>query len=221
MAETILIRDGIRQKVLQFGAAHLTDSELLTLLLDVRFSPEMAAQTLLTHIDFDLHRLARLSVVELRKYGGIGEIQALRLISAIELGRRRDHMPHPAQPNIRSSQDAYQMIRPQLMDLRHEEFWALLLNRNHKLILKKLISRGGVSGTVVDPKIIFKSAVDELACAVIVAHNHPSGHLKPSQSDLSLTQKLVKAGKLLEIPLLDHLILNNESYLSFADEQLI
>ncbi|MEJ2006042.1 MAG: DNA repair protein RadC [Cyclobacteriaceae bacterium] len=221
MAEVLSLRTGIRQKLLQFGAAHLSDSELLSLLLDTRNAPDRMALTLLNNVEHDLHRLSRLSVGELKKYGGIGEKQAIRLVSALELGRRRDAVPLPFRPGIRSSRDAYNLIRAELKDLNHEEFWVLLLNRNHKLILKKLISRGGVSGTVVDPKLIFKSAVDHLACAIIVAHNHPSGHLKPSQSDIKLTGKLVNAGKLLEIPLLDHLILNSESYLSFADEQLI
>ncbi len=218
MTEVITIRTDIRQKLLQYGASHLTDSELLTLILDARRN---AACDLLVNIDHDLHRLSRLSVAELKKYGNMGEFQAMRLISALELGRRRDKSPSASRPGIQSSSDAFRLIRGELKDLNHEEFWVLLLNRNHRLILKKLISRGGVSGTVVDPKIIFKSALEHLACAIIAVHNHPSGHLKPSQSDITLTRKLVHAGKLLEIPLLDHLILNSESYLSFADEQLL
>ena len=217
----MLKQESIRQKLLQYGSAHLSDTELLTLLLDSRGEPDKAAHKLLEVIEHDLQRLSRLTLGELGRMSGISDKLAMRLMSAFELGRRRDNMPLPVRPGIRSSRDAFILIQPVLKDLNHEEFWALLLNRNHRLIMKKQISRGGVSGTVVDPKLIFKSAVDHLACAVIVAHNHPSGHLKPSQSDLTLTEKLVKAGRFLEIPLLDHLILNSESYLSFADEQLL
>ncbi len=210
-----------RQKLLQFGTAHLSDTELLTLLIGSGSEPDHTARELLKRVNYDLRQLARLSVGDLRKLNGIGETRAINLVSAIELGRRRDVSSAIARPGIQSSADAYNLIRRDLQDLCHEEFWILLLNRNHKLIHKQQISKGGVSGTVVDPRIIFKTAVDHLASAVIVAHNHPSDHLKPSQSDVQLTQKLLKAGRLLEIPLLDHLILNSERYLSFADEQLL
>ncbi|MCA6077931.1 RadC family protein [Fulvivirga sedimenti] len=210
-----------RQKLLEFGTAHLSDTELLTLLIGSGSDPDQTARQLLRRVDYDLKQLARLSVGDLRKLEGIGETRAINLVSAIELGRRRDVCTSADRPGIQSSGDAYALIRRDLQDLSHEEFWILLLNRNHRLILKQQISKGGISGTVVDPRIIFKTAVDHLASAVIVAHNHPSEHLKPSQSDLQLTQKLVKAGRLLEIPLLDHLILNSERYLSFADEQML
>ena len=211
----------VRRKLLEYGASHLSDSELLLMLLDARAAPKRLAMELLDTIEHDLHQLSRLTVGELRRNYGLGEAQALRIVSAMELGRRRDKSASRIRPGIRSSADAFQLIRAELKDLPHEEFWAMYLNRNHRLLFKRQISRGGVSGTVVDPKLIFKFAVDHLASAVIVAHNHPSGQLKPSTSDIRLTEKLVSAGKLLESPLLDHLILNSDTYLSFADEPLL
>jgi DNA repair protein RadC len=135
----------------------------------------------------------------------------------LELGRRRKELEPEAKPKIASSKDAFELLRGDLMDLPKEEFWVLLLNRANRVIAKRRISEGGVSGTVADPKIIFKLALEELASGVIVAHNHPSGNLSASQQDIDLTRKLKEGGKLLEIQLLDHIIVAGTRYYSFAD----
>ncbi|MFN5550908.1 MAG: RadC family protein, partial [Bacteroidota bacterium] len=137
---------------------------------------------------------------------------------ALELGRRRREVDAAEKPKIGSSKDAYEMLRGELIDLPHEEFWVLLLNRANRVIKKRRISEGGVSGTVADPKLIYKMALEDLASAVVVAHNHPSGNLQPSQNDIDLTKKLKEAGKFLEVQLLDHLIVAGTKYFSFADE---
>lgn len=169
----------------------------------------------------NLNELARLSVKDLMKIKGIGEAKAIAIVAALELGRRRKAQDLDEKPKISSSKDAFDLIQGHLMDLPHEEFWVLLLNRMHQVVKKKRISEGGVSGTVADPKIIYKLALEDLASGVIVAHNHPSGNLKPSQSDIDLTRKLKEAGRFLEVQLLDHLIIANRNYFSFADEGLI
>ena len=142
-------------------------------------------------------------------------------MSALELGRRRQLSKPSKRPKINSSKDAYQCIHAELEDLNHEEFKMLLLNRNNRVMQIAHISSGGVSGTVVDPKIIFKKALDHHACSIILCHNHPSGNLNPSQADIDITRKIVTSGKLLEIQVLDHLIISYEGYFSFADEGLI
>ncbi len=169
----------------------------------------------------NLHELARLTVKDLIKIKGIGEAKAITIVAALELGRRRKDLDHYEKPKVTSSKDAYELLKSELMDTKHEEFWVLLLNRANRVIKKSQVSQGGVSGTVADPKIIFKSALEELASGIILAHNHPSGNLKASQADMDLTRKLKEAGKLLEIQVLDHLILAGQKYLSFADEGLL
>jgi DNA repair protein RadC len=155
------------------------------------------------------------------KAKGIGEAKAITIVAALELGRRRKDQSPDEKPKIEGSKTAFDLIKGDLMDLPHEEFWVMLLNRANRMTRKKRISEGGVSGTVADPKIIFKLAVDELASGIIVVHNHPSGNLKPSDSDINLTKKIKEAGKVLEISLLDHLIIDHDRYFSFADEGLI
>jgi DNA repair protein RadC len=211
----------LSDRVLSHGCHVLNEVELLTLLFGGGKSLETPVYELLKGVDFHLPSLARLAPAELCAYRGIGLSRALALECAWELSRRRQEAQLPARTAVHSSMDAFRVIRPNLMDLSHEEFWVILLNRSHHVITKRQVSRGGISGTVVDPRLIFKWAMEKLASAIIVAHNHPSGQLKPSRTDLRLTRKLIKAGELLEIPVLDHLILNGESYLSFSDEQLI
>lgn len=216
--------DRPREKMVALGKNGLTETELLAILLGSgtrKYSAFELAQQILQSVEYDLTKLARLEVTELTHLKGIGLARAISVISAMELGRRRILHEALKKPKITSSKDAYDILRSDMMDLNHEEFWVLLLNRNHQVLRKANISRGGVSGTVVDPKLIFKQALEHLSCAMIVAHNHPSGNLKPSSADLKLTTKLKEAGKLMEIPVLDHLILTNEGYLSLADENLM
>jgi DNA repair protein RadC len=152
---------------------------------------------------------------------GIGEAKAITIVAALELGRRRNYREWEEKPKIGGSIDAYELLKSDLLDIPHEEFWIILLNRANRVVKKYQISQGGVTGTVADPKIIFKAALEELASGIILAHNHPSGNLTASQADVDLTKKLAAGGRLLEIQVLDHLIIAGQKYFSFADEGLI
>ncbi len=216
--------DRPREKLLSKGTSALSDAELIAILIGsgtAKLSAVEVGKKVLAHAENNLDSLAKLSIKELMKAKGIGEAKAITIVAALELGRRRkDHSPDE-KPKIESSKAAFDLIKGDLMDLPHEEFWVLLLNRANRMFKKKRISEGGVSGTVADPKIIFKLALDELACGIIVVHNHPSGNLKPSDSDINLTKKIKEGGKLLEISLLDHLIIAHDRYFSFADEAMM
>lgn len=216
--------DRPREKLLLKGTSALSDAELIAILLGsgtAKLSAVDVAKKVLSHVENNLDSLAKLSIKELMKAKGIGEAKAITIVAALELGRRRKEQSPEEKPKIDGSKTAFDLIKGDLMDLPHEEFWVILLNRANRVIRKKRVSEGGVSGTVADPKIIFKLAVDELASGIIVVHNHPSGNLKPSESDINLTKKIKEAGKVLEIALLDHLIIAHDRYFSFADEALI
>ena len=216
--------DRPREKLLLKGTSALSDAELVAILIGSG-TPKMSAVELSKKIllqgNNNLNELARLSVKDLMKTKGIGEAKAITIVAALELGRRRKEQDPEEKPKINSSKDAFDLLKGEMMDLPKEEFWVLLMNRANRVIKKKRVSEGGVSGTVADPKIIFKLALEELASGIIVAHNHPSGNLQASQSDIDLTRKLKEAGKFLEIQLLDHIIIANQKYLSFADEGMI
>lgn len=212
--------DRPREKLVMKGTGALSDAELIAILIGTgttKITAVELARQMLQHVNNDLHSLARLTVKDLMKIKGIGEAKAITIVAALELGRRRKELEPEAKPKITSSKDAFELLRGDLMDLPKEEFWVLLLNRANRVITKRRISEGGVSGTVADPKIIFKLALEELASGVIVAHNHPSGNLSASQQDIDLTRKLKEGGKLLEIQLLDHIIVAGTRYYSFAD----
>ena len=212
--------DRPREKLVMKGTGALSDAELIAILIGTgtaKITAVELARQVLQHVNNDLHSLARLTVKDLMKIKGIGEAKAITIVAALELGRRRKELEPEAKPKIASSKDAFELLRGDLMDLPKEEFWVLLLNRANRVIAKRRISEGGVSGTVADPKIIFKLALEELASGVIVAHNHPSGNLSASQQDIDLTRKLKEGGKLLEIQLLDHIIVAGTRYYSFAD----
>lgn len=216
--------DRPREKLLQKGSYALSDAELIALLIGsgtASLSAVDVARKLLTTVGHDLNALAHLTAHDLMKIKGVGEAKALAILSALELGRRRKGAELVEKPKVTSSGEAFELIRPDLMDLPHEEFWLLMLNRANRLIRKQRVSHGGVGGTVADPKVIFKSAVAELATGIIVAHNHPSGNLTASQADIDLTRKLKEAARLLDMNLLDHLIVSGERYYSFADEGLL
>jgi len=216
--------DRPREKLLLKGTSALSDAELVAILIGSG-TPKMSAVELSKKIlqqgNNNLNELARLSVKDLMKIKGIGEAKAITIVAALELGRRRKEQDPEEKPKITSSKDAFDLLKGDMMDLPKEEFWVLLLNRANRVIKKKRVSEGGVSGTVADPKIIYKLALEELASGIIVAHNHPSGNLQASQSDMDLTRKLKEAGKFLEIQLLDHIIIASQKYLSFADEGMI
>lgn len=213
--------DRPREKLLLKGKRNLTDAELLGIIIGSGNRNQSAValcQEILAKCNNNLHELGDLSVKDLMKYNGVGEAKAISIVAALELGLRRQSSKIHEKPMIRSAKDVYDYMYPQLAGLKHEEFWALYLNRANKVMYKNQLSSGGVSGTVVDSRLLFKTALEQLASSVIVLHNHPSGNLKPSQQDLQLTQKLVAAGKTMDIPILDHLIFTDKAYYSFADE---
>lgn len=216
--------DRPREKLLLKGKAALSDAELIGILLGSGSSELSAvdlAKLILSTVNYNLDSLARLTVPDLMKFKGIGEAKAITIVSALEVGRRRKDQIPEKKIKISSSKDVYQLMRPSLMDLSHEEFWVVLLNRGNQVIQKHIVSSGGVSGTVADPKIIFKKALDHLASSIILVHNHPSGNINPSEADRQLTNKLKEAGKFLDVPVLDHIIFTDEKYFSFADEGLL
>lgn len=216
--------DRPREKLLLKGRHALSDAELIAILIGSGTRDITAvdlSKEILKAYDNKLHNLGRLQIEDLKKFKGIGEAKAIAIIAALELGRRRREEPRDKKPRITSSKDAYEVIGPQLSDIDHEEFWILLLSRSHEVKDKICISRGGISGTVVDQRLVFKPALEKLASAIILCHNHPSGTLYPSEQDKMLTKKLVASSKLLEIPILDHLIYTDAGYFSFADEGLM
>ncbi len=215
--------DRPREKLLLKGKSVLSKAELIGILIGSGTKTLTAvdlAKQILQSVDNNLNLLAKLSITDLKKFKGIGEAKAISIISALELGRRRKDADQPKAIKITSSKTVYEIMYPHLQDLQHEEFWIILLNRTNQLIKPVVISQGGVSGTVADPKLIFKYALEALASNIILVHNHPSGNKTPSQIDIKLTQRLKQAGTLLEIPVLDHLIYTDSGYLSMADEGL-
>jgi DNA repair protein RadC len=216
--------DRPREKLMLKGRAALSDAELIAILIGSgtrELSAVDLSKVILQSVGNNLNDLAKLSVKDLSKFKGIGEAKAISIVAALELGRRRKEQDRPLRMRITGSKDAYEEIKPHLLDKQHEEFWILLLNRANEVIRLVQISSGGVSGTVADPKLIFKHALEQLASALILVHNHPSGNLTASQADKDLTKKLKDAGRLLDIPVLDHLIFTDQSYLSFADTGML
>jgi DNA repair protein RadC len=216
--------DRPREKLVLKGKATLSDAELIAILLGTgasRLSAVDLAKNILQAVNNDLNALARLTVKDLMKMKGIGEAKAITIISALELGRRRKDFHVAERPKIAGSSDAFEFLKADLLDIPHEAFWIILLNRANRVIKKHQISQGGVAGTVADPKLIFKVGVEELASGIILAHNHPSGNLTASQADIDLTKKLKESGKLLDIQVLDHIIIAGKKYFSFADEGLM
>ena len=216
--------DRPREKLLLKGKSALSDAELIAILLGsgtTTMSAVDLGKRILQDIGNNLNDLARLSVADLMKIKGIGEAKAITIVAALELGRRRKETEQDEKPKISCSADAFDLLKSELMDITYESFWILLLNRANRVMRKIQISQGGVSGTIADPKIIFKLALENLASGIILAHNHPSGNLNASKADYELTGKLKEGGKLLDIQILDHLIIGGKNYLSFADEGFI
>lgn len=212
--------DRPREKLSTKGRRALTDAELIAILIGSGSRTESAVELskrILHHYGNDLNKLGKASISELSKFKGIGEAKAISIIAALEVGRRRNDAETIVPETIQFSKDAYLLMRRHFIDLNHEEFWILLLNRSNKFIAKELISKGGLAGTIADPKIIFNIALQHNAAYIFMMHNHPSGNLKPSQEDIDLTKRIASAGKILDLPILDHLIITNDGYFSFAD----
>lgn len=213
--------DRPREKLMIQGRNALSDSELLAILIRSGTKRETAVELsrrILNSVSNDLMQLSRLSLGDLMKFKGMGEVKAITIMAALELGRRRRAAEAVQLVKVTSSKTVAEVFTPLLSDLNHEEFWVLLLNRANNIIGKHQISKGGLAGTVVDSKVIFKLALEASASGIIMCHNHPSGNHKPSDADLSLTKRIVEAGKVLDISVLDHLIIAGELYYSFADE---
>jgi DNA repair protein RadC len=218
------VEDRPREKFIQNGTASLSDDELLAILISSGTKDKSAVdlgRELLGMVNNNLNNLGKLSVTDLRKVHGIGPARAVTIAAALELGRRRKLAEVQYVPQIRSSKDVSDIFQPLLSDLLHEEFWILFLNRSNKVINRMKLSQGGISGTVTDVRLVMKKAIECLASGIIVCHNHPSGNLNPSESDNKITQKIKEAGNLMDIQLLDHLIISDKDYYSFADNGVL
>lgn len=216
--------DRPREKLLLKGKNALSDAELLALLLGTGNRNESAvdlAKAILHEVKDNLVELSRLGINELLGFKGIGKAKAIIIIAAMELGRRRNEAMVITKEKITNSNDAYNIFRSSIGDLPYEEFWIIILNKANKVIRKCSISEGGVSGTVVDPKKIFKIALDNHASSIILGHNHPSGNIEPSEADHKITKKIKEAGIMLDVAVLDHLIIGDDRFYSFADEGVL
>ncbi len=213
--------DRPREKLLLKGRSALSDAELLAILMGSGSRNESAvdlAKRILRQSNDNLIELSKLGVNELTKFKGVGEAKAISIIAAMELGKRRRGAEVLDKKKITSSRDVFEYFSGIFGDSSYEAFFILLLNRANKVIRQVQISEGGLSGTVADPKKIFKIALENNASSVVLCHNHPSGNIQPSDADLSLTRKLKSAGDMLDLPVVDHIILGEEKYYSFADE---
>lgn len=216
--------DQPRAKLARKGSAALSDSELLAILIgtgSAQLSAVDLGKEILASVSGDLAELSKLSLPRLMKFKGIGEAKAITIAAALELGRRRQLTDIKDKPQISDSKSAYYLVAPLLVDKTHEEFWILYLNRSNRVIDRHCLSSGGVSGTLVDPRLVFNRAVQLLASAMVLCHNHPSGQLKPSKEDIQITRKLIEGGKVLDVKVLDHLIIGQDRYFSMSDEGLI
>lgn len=216
--------DRPREKLLLKGRESLSDAELIAVLIGSGNREENAVELskrILASVNNNLNQLSRLGVNDLMRFKGIGEAKAVSIITALELGRRKRLEKALEQKKIQSSRDVFEVMQPVLGDLMHEEFWILYLNNSNKILQMLPVSKGGITGTLVDTRIVFKKAMEISATAIILCHNHPSGTLKPSVSDKQLTRKIKEAGALLDVRVLDHLIITQQQYYSFADENLL
>lgn len=212
--------DRPREKLQLKGKSSLSDSELLAILIGSGSPNESAVQLcqrILASSNNNLNQLSKLSINQLTQFKGIGDAKAITIIAALELGRRRRLEDATELPHITSSKKVFEMMQPIIGELPHEEFWVLYLNNSNKVIHKSQISKGGITGTVVDSRMVFKTAFEHFATSIILCHNHPSGKLQASESDLHLTKKMKLAGQTLDILVQDHIIITEFGYLSFKD----
>ncbi|WP_431159223.1 RadC family protein [Winogradskyella poriferorum] len=216
--------DQPREKLRDKGKTILSDAELLAILIGSGTKDESAVdlcKRILASVDNNLNALGKLSIKQLMQFKGIGEAKAISIVGALELGRRRRQEDVVSLNKITSSKTVFEIMQPIIGELPHEEFWILYLNNSNKIIHKNQLSKGGITGTLVDVRLVLKNALENGATSLILCHNHPSGTLKPSQADKNITQKLKQASESLDIKVLDHLIITEHSYFSFADEELM
>lgn len=216
--------DRPREKLVLKGKASLSDAELLAILIGSGNKEETAVELckkiLLTYNN-NLGLLARQSLNQLTSFKGIGEAKAISIIAALELGQRRRMNEQLELSKITSSNDVFEIMTPLIGSLDHEEFWVIFLNNSNKIKFKTSLSKGGMTGTVVDIRVLFQIALEQKATGIILSHNHPSGKLKPSEADIQITKKIKEAGKVMDVQVLDHVIITEYSYFSFADEGLL
>jgi DNA repair protein RadC len=218
--KNLVEEDRPREKMLIYGNASLTDADLLAILIGsgtVDINAVELAKQILHSVNGNLSELGRRSVKDLMKFKGIGEVKGITIAAALEFGRRRQFSDIMKRDDITGAHDVYQLMQSTLIDLPHEEFWVILMNRANHVIGKHRVSSGGVSGILVDAKLVFRPAIEALASSLILVHNHPSGQLRPSQEDINLTDKLREAGKYLDISVLDHIIIAHSGYYSFLE----
>ncbi|MFN4122899.1 MAG: RadC family protein [Flavobacteriales bacterium] len=213
--------DKPREKMMLKGAAALSDAELLAILIGTGTRNESAvdlAKRLMSMANHNLIELSKKTVKELQKVKGIGVAKAVSIAAALELGRRRRAQEPMERRRITSSRDTFEIVAPHLAELDHEQFWVILLNRANKVTGKSCLSVGGINGTVADTRLILRYALDNLATGIILCHNHPSGNLQPSDADINLTKNVKQAAGWMDINVLDHIIISESGYYSFADE---
>lgn len=216
--------DQPREKLRDKGKASLSDAELIAILIGSGNREESAValcKRIFASVDNNLNALGKLSIAQLMAFKGIGEAKAITIAAALELGKRRRLEDGLQLDKITSSRSVFEVMQPIIGDLPHEEFWILYLNNSNKVIKKNQLSKGGITGTLVDVRLVLKNALEVGAIALILCHNHPSGTLKPSQADKDITQKLKRAAQSLDISVLDHLIVTEKAYFSFADESIL
>ncbi|HZW63979.1 MAG TPA: DNA repair protein RadC [Flavobacteriaceae bacterium] len=216
--------DQPREKLRDKGKVALSDAELVAILIGSGSRDESAVELckrILASVDNNLNQLGKLSLKQLMAFKGIGEAKAITIAAAMELGRRRRSEEAIQQKKITSSNDVFELMQPLIGELHYEEFWIIYLNNSNKVIQKQQLSKGGITGTLVDVRMVLKMALEVNATGIILAHNHPSGTLKPSETDRKLTTKIKTAAESMDIKVLDHLIITEKAYFSFADENIL
>ncbi len=216
--------DRPREKLLQHGISALSDAELIAILIGIgnrELTAVELARKILAEQNYEINRLAKLSIAELMQTKGIGQAKAISIAAAFELGKRRESEQIKTEAKIRSSQDIYNLMATELRDLPVEAFWVVMLNRANRIIDTHKVSQGGISATVVDLRLVMQKAIEKLASGLVLVHNHPSGNLEPSEADKQLTQRIQQAAKIFDINVLDHIIIADHRYYSFADEGIL
>ncbi|WP_350293620.1 DNA repair protein RadC [uncultured Croceitalea sp.] len=216
--------DKPRKKLVLKGYAALSDAELIAILIGSGNRDESAvalSKRILASTNNNLNELGKLTIKQLMQFNGIGEAKAITIIAALEVGRRRRGETAQKITKINSSKDVFELLQPILGELPHEEFWIVYLNNSNKVLHREQLSKGGITGTLVDIRLVLKQALEYGAVGIILAHNHPSSTLRPSAADKQITNKLKIAAEALDIKVLDHVIITEKAYFSFADEQLL
>ncbi|AIM60942.1 hypothetical protein IX49_10570 [Cellulophaga lytica] len=216
--------DKPREKLAQKGKSVLSDAELIAILIGSGSRNESAVELskrILGSVNNNLNDLGKLSINQLMQFKGIGEAKAITITAALEIGRRRREEGEKKVEKIGSSKDVFNLLQPVLGELPHEEFWIIYLNNSNKVIHQAQLSKGGITGTLVDVRLVLKQALEIGAIGLILAHNHPSGGLKPSTADMQITEKLKNAAAALDMKVLDHIIITQREYFSFADDNLL